>query len=540
MAGESLDFKAVTLYISGTTDAPAAPNSSGTPTAAPISLSDVDEVNVGNRHLVCKHGQQHSGPSTSWWILFIGVRQVMVVGLARASQFLIMTFALKINIRGMVGQSFRLYLLQARGWPFVLILWSVYNFILLNGPRRFSRHWLYFQKWVEVFNECNPAGSVTSAPVYRELLGFAIVLSLLVTTKRFWIGLRFGKLSYFRYAEKLSEVLKDQLMISKVAKNSQIEYFERLENHDLGEESVLESWYHAGDDDDVDGNETGSEGVSPNDSPRRKRTASVESAPFLTESQNLNIEEMIGAWEELDIDGDSSGQNDADLTSIIQFRASLSVLESTMPYSPAFGEACTRSEVIKRSEALYKQLLKKQEFLHGNNENDRMPAESSILRFHTIALTALKSNGTFDRRFCKDLVKLFRPARNGNITNIEFCKSIDAQYKEMRKLRATIANEGRVNNSSETIINIVFYFVAAMAGLAVLGINPIALFGVLASFILGFSFMISGASSDYFRGLLFITVQRPYDIGDRVNVADPKSASSGNGSPGWIVKDVNL
>ena len=52
--------------------------------------------------------------------------------------------------------------------------------------------------------------------------------------------------------------------------------------------------------------------------------------------------------------------------------------------------------------------------------------------------------------------------------------------------------------------------------------------------------MISGASSDYFRGLLFITIQRPYDIGDRINVSHSQSAADPNGSSGWIVKDVSL
>lgn len=52
--------------------------------------------------------------------------------------------------------------------------------------------------------------------------------------------------------------------------------------------------------------------------------------------------------------------------------------------------------------------------------------------------------------------------------------------------------------------------------------------------------MISGASSDYFRGLMFITVQRPYDIGDRINVSNAQSPADGNGSAGWIVKDVSL
>ena len=52
--------------------------------------------------------------------------------------------------------------------------------------------------------------------------------------------------------------------------------------------------------------------------------------------------------------------------------------------------------------------------------------------------------------------------------------------------------------------------------------------------------MISGASSDYFRGLMFITVQKPYDIGDRINVSHSQSDSNPNGSSGWIVKDVTL
>eukprot|EP00980_Cylindrotheca_fusiformis_P014038 scaffold3670_cov124-Cylindrotheca_fusiformis.AAC.14 len=538
MVGEGLDFDSVTLYLNKGEDAPAVPTASDEPTSSPISVSDVDEVNFDNRHLVCKHGQDHEGPSASWWILFVGVRQVIVLGLARATQFLIMTYALKINFRGIMGPSVRLYLLQARGWPFVMMLWSIYNFAMLYGPRRFARHWMYYQTWIELFNECNPAGSVTTAPVYRALLGFTIALGLLVATKRFWIGLRFGRASYFRYAEKLWEVLREQLLISKVAKNSQIEYFERLENHDLSQESVLESWYRAGDD-QVLGNETestSSPGKSPV-RPNRPRTASVESAPYLTASQNENIEQMIGAWEDLEIDIDPPIQGEADLSDIIQFRASLSVLESSMPYSPVFGEARTRSETIKKSEALYDQLLKKQQFLHGN---EALPPEYGMLRFHTIAITAVKSNGTFDRTLCRDLVKLFRPSRDGNITKVEFCKSIDSHYKELRKLRASIANEGRVNTASEQLIDSVFYLIVAIAGLSVLGIDPIALFGVLTSFILGFSFMISGASSDYFRGLLFITVQRPYDIGDRVNVSGSESAASANGSPNWIVKDVNL
>lgn len=351
---------------------------------------------------------------------------------------------------------------------------------MLYGPRRFARHWIYYQEWIELFNECNPGGTVTSNNVYRGLLGFAIALGLTVAIKRFWIGLRFGKASYFRYAEKLSQVLKEQLLLSKVAKSSQIEYFERLENTDVNNSSVLEEWYCAGDDDNDDTASVGT-ASSPTKSPTRSfsptrqstsspprrnrpRTASVESAPFLTASQNENIEELLGAWEDIDIEAPI--EREADLGSIIQFRASLSVLESPMPYSPVFGEAQTRTQVVQRSQELYAQLLKKQHFLHGN---DTIAGDGALLRFHTIAIAALKGNGTFDRKLCRDLVKLFRPSRSGNMTKVEFCKSVDNHYKELRKLRASIANEGRVNTASEQIINSVFYVVSGIAGLSVMG-----------------------------------------------------------------------
>lgn len=51
-----------------------------------------------------------------------------------------------------------------------------------------------------------------------------------------------------------------------------------------------------------------------------------------------------------------------------------------------------------------------------------------------------------------------------------------------------------------------------MIGLAAVGIDPLALLGLVTTFIVGFAFMIGGASSDYFRGLLFILVQRPVSL----------------------------
>jgi len=55
-----------------------------------------------------------------------------------------------------------------------------------------------------------------------------------------------------------------------------------------------------------------------------------------------------------------------------------------------------------------------------------------------------------------------------------------------------------------------------------------------------FAFMISAACSKYVEGLLLIFVRKPYNIGDRIHVSDPNNDLSTAGSPGWIVKDVDL
>jgi hypothetical protein len=42
------------------------------------------------------------------------------------------------------------------------------------------------------------------------------------------------------------------------------------------------------------------------------------------------------------------------------------------------------------------------------------------------------------------------------------------------------------------------------------------------------------------QGLLFILVQRPYGIGDRINVSNPQLDTNWYGTQGWIVADVTL
>jgi hypothetical protein len=504
-----------------------------TPSVAPNATAEI-ATTVGNPLV-----DQPWNASYSYWILLVGVRQVITFGLAQAMQFFVVSFTLRNPEFGMLGPLGRLFLLQARGWPLQLIAWAGIDFVMLYGDGAFARHWLFFQDYFEVFTDLNPSGQVTSNDRYKGILILAICAGTAIALKRFVIGLRFGKTSYRRYSEKLANVLRQVLLVSKVSKSA---LFQVSDIAKVKKVQALEEWLHAGESqeetvisDDAQDSGDGLKKPSLDQRSTSDQTSGSNMNP-LTDSQNIKITELLGEWEEIEI-GDESQVEDPSLSAIVQFRASIGVLDCDLPFSQAFGTAKTRAQVINGAQNLYMNLLKKQNEKQTTDEEDDA---GSILRFHTVTLTALKKDGKFDDKVARDLVTLFRPARDGDIRLIDFCKSIDSLYKEIRKLRASIATESRMNAASETCINVVFYAILIMAALSVLGIDPVALFGFMATFILGFSFMISGASSDYFRGLLFILLQRPYDIGDRIAVASPQSDANSGGSAGWIVQDVTL
>jgi len=81
--------------------------------------------------------------SVSWWILFLGVRQVITFTLAKSFQALVIDF-LALRKRWFIrlfGPCVTLIIVQSRGWPFILLFWALFDFALLYGDTRFARHW---------------------------------------------------------------------------------------------------------------------------------------------------------------------------------------------------------------------------------------------------------------------------------------------------------------------------------------------------------------------------------------------------------------
>jgi len=148
-------------------------------------------------------GSNGVNASASWWLLFV-VRQAITFSLALSIQMVCIDFlalGTKIVLR-LVGPILTLLLVQAKGWPFVTLWWSILDFAMLYGDGRFAKHWLFWQDAIGMFNKRNPSGNVVNSYWNMRILTIAISVSAAVAVKRFLIGLylsrqTYGKLIYY-------------------------------------------------------------------------------------------------------------------------------------------------------------------------------------------------------------------------------------------------------------------------------------------------------------------------------------------------------
>ena len=177
--------------------------------------------------------------SASWWLLFVCVRQVLTFSLALATQAFVIDF-LALGTRVLLyllGPILTLLLVQAKGWPFIVLSWAIFDFALLSGTSEFARHWAHWQDLIDMFNEANPSGNVISNSWNTRVLLVAMSVSIVVAIKRFVIGLylgrktfgtwRFGFLSLphlnysnisaERFGMQLAKVMNKMLLLSDVA-----------------------------------------------------------------------------------------------------------------------------------------------------------------------------------------------------------------------------------------------------------------------------------------------------------------------------------
>ncbi len=142
--------------------------------------------------------------SYSWWLLFLA-RLGATFLCAQLGQYIFIDFiALETQFTVMIfGRVFILVAMQARGWPVLLMFWSILNYGLLYGGETYVKHWLYWQNGIALFNESNPSGSVTTYAGYLPCLIIFVLCSSLTMLKRVLVAMLLGKKKYGEWTMKV-------------------------------------------------------------------------------------------------------------------------------------------------------------------------------------------------------------------------------------------------------------------------------------------------------------------------------------------------
>jgi hypothetical protein len=327
------------------------------------------------------------GPSTSWWLLFFGVRQVVTLMLAIGTQALVIDFLAlntKIMIRT-VGPIISLLIVQSKGWPFILFCWSIYDFGMLQGSGPFAAHWLYFQSNVGLFNENNPSGHVVDNYWNRALLGVIAGVSALTAVKRFMVGLFQGRQLFTQYGHQLAQLMDKMFMISQLASLAkEVEQAARansITNWDV--EGVRGLAFDFDDDASISRYSHGEKVMDPEN--RNPLTGS------LTASETNKLHQLLDEWEEPAVL--NSDQENVSISSVLNFRKALLFIQGRYPFSYSFGEMSTRAECVESAQDMYERLML------------RTP-DRETLPFETIALITLNSKGKVKPEMARELIKL--------------------------------------------------------------------------------------------------------------------------------------
>lgn len=330
--------------------------------------------------------------SASWLILFIGVRQVITLTMALITQAIIVDY-LCLNCRfslRFLGPFITLFFVQARGWPFVAVFWAIYDLVLLAGDNDYTRHWGYWQEWVELFNANNPSGRVIEHELNYQILKLAIIVGIVVSIKRLFVSLYLGRATFAHFGEELAKVMKSMIIVGEVATLSKdIEYYaeqDQLDNmsvyHDnssiaggwndkdiqqlVSKEADAERRAQAFKDSQVGSNaataakrfmanratqaKTKPAPNVPNNGPPSfcSPTPSMGGASStvvnedFSASEKSKLSDLLEAWEEPQT-AEQKEEKKITLGAVLQFRQALTFMQKRHPFLPAFGPADTVS-----------------------------------------------------------------------------------------------------------------------------------------------------------------------------------------------------
>lgn len=456
-----------------------------------------------------------SYPSVSWFIIFLGIRQVITCGLAKMTEIVLIDFlALKTHfILRVFGTFWSLTIVQSKGWPSLLFFWGFYDLCMLTGSGRFANHWLFYQNAIELFNASNPSGDVTSNAWNYRIVGAALILGLIAALKRIVTGLYLGGRQYATYGAKLAVLIREMIMISQVANLA------RRDQRNGGDRPSASVWTPFALDQEAIMNETETASSAESSGSSDLRIDSFKM------SERAMLRQVLDEWEE---PPEEQEFDEVSIKGILQFKQALAFMDVSYPFSTAFGLANNRENCVRSAKEIYRLLLR------GNTE-------SETLNFETLSVIARDPvTQDIDDTKVKELVRIFRPERDGTLDLIGFIRSIDRVYKDMRLLRASIRNSSQIDQAFEAIVAVGFYFIMFCLVFLAWEMDPLYFFLSISSILLACSFALASASAKYVEGLMFILLRKPYDIGDRISINPADEDPVAGGVMTWFVEKVTL
>ncbi len=157
--------------------------------------------------------------SLSWWILFLGVRQMIILEFTKIGDiFWIDIMALRSTFfNSAVGPYISLTFIMSKGWPYVLFFWAILDFCFLYGSGPFPKHWLFWQDSFGIFNAENPVEGITDSDAYLRFLISMIFVGAIVSLKRLAISLYLGRRTLEHFGGELEKVMAKMILIGEVA-----------------------------------------------------------------------------------------------------------------------------------------------------------------------------------------------------------------------------------------------------------------------------------------------------------------------------------
>jgi len=268
----------------------------------------------------------------------------------------------------------------------------------------------------------------------------------------------------------------------------------------------------------------------------------------------IKIKNLLDRWEEPVNKLDKSTKSS--VHDILKFRKALTYMDLEHPFREAFGLASTRDELIKSAQTLFQQLLK-------------LSPGLQCLPYSVLAVLSQNLDGSVDIVMKKTIRNRFRADAQGEISMLSFVQTCDVVYRRLRYFRASVGNSSVFDKVLENIINGFFAIGLTIVILSLLHFDPWPLLVSVSTLLVSLAFAIGPTAAKAIEGIILIaglryvtlpilqsrketislkvlksfcldacSFERPFDIGDRIIIADSPGQPTAGMNDSWFVEGI--